>query len=218
MPSVFISLKSKLASMYIVFEGIVGSGKSTQSARLYEYLLKKYPDKRIIRVREPGSTGIAEAIRKLAQGTQFDEAMDPICEAYLFAAARAQLLKTIVKPAVDAGGIVIADRSFISSLAYQGRARWLGLDKVLAINHAAINDVLPDKVVYLDSEVEHALDRTFDLEGDKFEQKWVEFFEKVTEWYKKSSKLAILRNKWVNIDAKGSVEEVFDRIVKALHL
>ena len=74
-------------------------------------------------MREPGSTGIAEAIRKLAQGTQFDEAMDPICEAYLFAAARAQLLKTIVKPAVDAGGIVIADRSFISSLAYQGRAR-----------------------------------------------------------------------------------------------
>lgn len=132
-------------------------------------------------MREPGSTGIAEAIRKLAQATQFDELMDPICEAYLYAAARAQLLKTLIKPTVDAGGIVIADRSFVSSLAYQGRARGLGLDKVLAINHAAISDLLPDKVVYLDSEVKHALERTFDPEGDKFEQMGVEFFEKVKE-------------------------------------
>lgn len=204
--------------MYIVFEGIVGSGKSTQSSRLYEYLLQKYPEKKIIHVREPGSTGIAEAIRKLAQWTKFDELMDPICEAYLYAAARAQLLKTVIKPTVDNGGIVIADRSFISSLAYQWWARWLGLDKVLAINHAAINDVLPDKVVYLDSEVEHALNRTFDADGDKFEQMGVEFFEKVKEWYRRSSQLAIWGKKRITVDAKWTIEEVFERILNATGL
>jgi dTMP kinase len=105
--------------MYIVFEGMVGSGKSTQSKRLFDYLKEKYPDWNIIHVREPGSTIIAQEIRLLAQAREFEEEMYPICEAYLYAAARAQLLHTVVHPTLDAGGIVISDRSFITSLAYQ---------------------------------------------------------------------------------------------------
>lgn len=105
--------------MYIVFEGMVGSGKSTQSKKLFEYLQVKYPERKIIHVREPGSTIIAQEIRLLAQSRVFEEEMDPICEAYLYAASRAQSLRHMVKPTLDAGGIVIADRSFISSLAYQ---------------------------------------------------------------------------------------------------
>ncbi|MDP2104253.1 MAG: dTMP kinase, partial [Candidatus Gracilibacteria bacterium] len=68
--------------MYIVFEGIVGSGKSTQSKKLFEYLKERYPEKNIIHVREPGSTIIAHEIRLLAQAREFEEIMDPICEAY----------------------------------------------------------------------------------------------------------------------------------------
>lgn len=124
--------------MYIVFEGMVGSGKSTQSKKLFEYLQEKYPDRKIIHVREPGSTIIAQEIRLLAQSRVFEEEMDPICEAYLYAASRAQSLRHLVRPTLEAGGIVIADRSFISSLAYQGEARGLGLDRIMEINQHAV--------------------------------------------------------------------------------
>lgn len=86
--------------MYIVFEGTVGTGKSTQSKILVEKLQAQYPDREMIRVREPGKTPIAEAIRTLVQGTEFSEDMDPICEAYLYSAARAQLINTVVVPAL----------------------------------------------------------------------------------------------------------------------
>lgn len=124
--------------MYIVFEGIVGSGKSTQSKKLFEYLKEKYPDRNVIQVREPGSTIIAQEIRLLAQSRVFEEEMDSICEAYLYAASRAQSLRHLVRPTLESGGIVVADRSFISSLAYQGEARGIGLDRIMEINHYAI--------------------------------------------------------------------------------
>lgn len=89
-------------------------------------------------MREPGGTSIAEDIRTLAQGKEWDEPMHPTCNAYLYAAARAQLLQTVVKEALAAGKIVVADRSFISSLTIQGEAQGLGFDRVLAINAEAI--------------------------------------------------------------------------------
>lgn len=110
--------------MYIVFEGIVGSGKSTQSKKVVEFLKQKFGQDQVIHVREPGSTPIAEDIRTLAQGKEWEsETMHPLTNAYLYAAARAQTLHTIVKPAIDAGKIVVSDRSFLSSCAYQGEAQ-----------------------------------------------------------------------------------------------
>lgn len=88
--------------MYIVFEGIVGSGKSTQSRKLVEFLREKYGNEQVIHVREPGSTPIAEDIRHLAQGKEWEgEEMHPLTNAYLYAAARSQTLHTVVKPALD---------------------------------------------------------------------------------------------------------------------
>ena len=108
--------------MYIVFEGIVGSGKSTQSKKLVEYLRALGQD--VVHVREPGSTPIAEDIRYLCQGKTWDnEEMYPLTNAYLYAAARAQTLHTVVRPALDAGKIIVSDRSFLSSMAYQGEAQ-----------------------------------------------------------------------------------------------
>ena len=110
--------------MYIVFEGIVGSGKSTQSRRLVEFLRQKYGTDAVVHVREPGSTPIAEDIRYLCQGKEWeDEVMHPLTNAYLYAAARAQTLHTVVVPALSAGKIVVSDRSFLSSVAYQGEAQ-----------------------------------------------------------------------------------------------
>lgn len=88
--------------MYIVLEGIVGSGKSTQVKKLVEFFRSKYPDKNVIQVREPGSTPIAEDIRHLAQKKEWkSEQMHPLTNAYLYAAARAQTLQTVVKPALE---------------------------------------------------------------------------------------------------------------------
>ncbi len=200
------------SNMYIVFEGIVGTGKSTQSKKLYEYIQEQFPDKEVLRVREPGWTEIAEAIRTLAQWQKFAEDMDPICEAYLYAASRAQLLYTVVKPAKDRGAIIISDRSVLSSLAYQWFARGVGVEKVRDVNRQAIIGCMPDMVFYLESSIEHATERTFDANGDKFEAMGKEFFEKVTEWYHKAATLPAFRGKRHHIDAHGSVEEVFQRI------
>jgi dTMP kinase len=202
--------------MYIVFEWIVGTGKSTQSKMLVQYFQQKHPDKEVIHVREPWSTVIAEAIRNLAQATEFSEIMHPICEAYLYASARAQLLHSLIRPALDRGAIVISDRSVISSLAYQWFARWVWIEKVRDINRQAIITCLPDYIFYLESDIEHALERTFDADGDKFERMGKEFFEKVVEWYHLAWNLPALKKWWVQIDAHGSVDEVFERIKKSI--
>jgi dTMP kinase len=87
---------------------------------LHQYLSDKYPGQEVLLVREPGATPIAEAIRKTVQATDFGgEQMHPLADVYLYAAARAQSLHTLVQPALERGAIVISDRSFITSLAYQ---------------------------------------------------------------------------------------------------
>lgn len=108
--------------MYIVFEGIVGSGKTTQVQKLVEYFKSLGRD--VVSVREPGSTQIAEDIRYLAQTKEWEgETMHPLTNAYLYSAARAQTLETVVKPTLDSGKIVISDRSFLSSCVIQGEAQ-----------------------------------------------------------------------------------------------
>ncbi|OIP54294.1 dTMP kinase [Candidatus Gracilibacteria bacterium CG2_30_37_12] len=202
--------------MYIVFEGMVGSGKSTQSKKLFEYLKAKYPTRNIIHVREPGSTIIAQEIRLLAQSRVFEEDMHHLTEAYLYAAARAQLLNTVVKPTIEAGGIVVADRSFVSSLANQGEARGLGLDIIMNINKEAVGNVLPDMVFCMHIDVDESLTRTSDATGDKFEKLGREFYEGVQRGYEKASKLPILEKAWRTIDSHGTQDQVFAKILNVL--
>lgn len=164
--------------MYIVFEGIVGSGKSTQSKKVAEYLRQRFGWDRVIHVREPGSTPIAEDIRHLAQWKEWEnETMHPLTNAYLYAAARAQTLHTIVEPALNNGKVVISDRSFLSSCAYQWEAQWLWIDTILAVNEEAIRDILPDIIFYMDIDVETSLSRTFDAVGDKWEKMGADFLD-----------------------------------------
>lgn len=204
--------------MYIVFEWIVGSGKSTQSKNLVEYLRNAYPDREVIHVREPGSTPIAEDIRYLCQWKEWeDEEMHPLTNAYLYAAARAQTLHTVVEPALRAGKIVVSDRSFLSSLAYQWEAQWLWFDTVLDVNKSAIEWVLPDVVLYMDIPVETALARTFDVVGDKWEKMGKEFFEHIVTGYRKSANLDILRWRFEFIDATGTKEDIFQTITECIH-
>jgi dTMP kinase len=203
--------------MYIVFEGIVGTGKTTHSKKLFDFLKVKYPKKEIVWTREPGGTEISQKIRKIVQGTTFNEEMCPECEAYLYASSRAQTLRTIVKPTLESEGIVISDRSFITSLAFQGYGRDMGIEKIMQINKVAIEGFIPDLVVFLDYDVKECISRTYDGDEDKFERFGADFFEKVKDGYTEVSKLSIFKNRWVNVKLENaSIEKNFECILKSI--
>lgn len=143
--------------------------------------------------------------------------MHPLTNAYLYASARAQTLHTIVEPALSSGKIVVSDRSFLSSLAYQWEAQGLWFDTVLDVNKSAIEWVLPDVVLYMDIPVETALARTFDAVWDKWEKMGIDFFEKIVIGYRKSSELSILRWRFEFIDAMGTKEDIFQSITECIH-
>lgn len=192
---------------YIVFEGIVGCGKTTQSKILAEKLGAVW-------TKESGGTEIADAIRKVVQGTKFDEEMDPVCEQYLYAASRAQTLRKVVKPLLDKGKIVIADRSVFTSMTYQGFGRGLGIERVLKINEEAVGGVWPDLVIWLDTDLKTALARTKDSSGDKFENMDKSFFLKVRKGY---AEVAERFPKLVKrVDGNGTIEAVEKRIWKVV--
>lgn len=204
--------------MYIAFEWVVGTGKSTQSKKLTDYLRAQYPDRHIELVREPGGTPIAEAIRTLVQGTNFDETMHAYTDAYLYAAARAQLLHHTVKPLLDQWAIVISDRTFLSSVAYQWHTQWLGMETIRSINHEATKNLIPDIVIGMDIPVPLWYERTYDADGDKRERKPMDFFYTIDEWYRlvaQDTRIADHRS-WV--DATGSIDDVFGRIIEALQI
>lgn len=202
--------------MYIVFEGAQGSGKTLQSKRLASYLRKKYPRKKVVWTREPGSTEISEAIRTLVQGTEFNEKMNAVTDCYLYAAARAQSLRSIVKLALDKGHIVVSDRSFITSMAIQGEAQGFGITNVWETNKKAVGDIFPDIVVYVDLDIDTALARTYDASGDKWEKKNKDFLLKMSQGYSKISKRAMFKSKWLNVDGSGTKNEVFDQMIASL--
>jgi len=142
--------------------------------------------------------------------------MEPVCEAYLYAASRAQTLRTVVMPCLRAGGIVVADRSFITSLAYQGFARRLGVETVWGINKLAVGTVIPDLVIYLEMSVEAALARAHDHAGDKFENEDVSFFTEVRQGYETISAMPLLEKRWVRVSAEGDPDCVFEAVLRAI--
>ena len=138
----------------MALEGIDGCGKSTQAALLAEALRAQGRD--VVLTREPGGTALGEGVRNLVlTGGE----MSPVAEALLFAAARAQLVAEVVRPALDAGRWVVTDRFVDSSLAYQGAARGLGIDEIWQINGPAVSECLPDLAVVLDVSARVAAER-----------------------------------------------------------
>jgi len=206
----FFKIGKMKKGFYIVFEGIVGSGKTTQSKLLLEKLKEKFSKREIVWTKEPGGTEIAQKIREIVQATPFVEEMEPVCEQYLYAASRAQALRKVIQPVLEKGGIVISDRSFFTSLAYQGFGRGLGLDLVLKINNPAVGGIWPDKVIIVDTDIDAALARTKDQSGDKFETFDKSFFVKVRKGYLAVAKKYPRIVKIIN--GEGTIEEVFNRI------
>jgi dTMP kinase len=136
-----------MKGLFISFEGVDGCGKSTQMRFLAAYLEELGYE--LLQTREPGGCQIAEKIREILLDVDHGEMCDNT-EALLYAAARAQHVAEVIRPAIGSGRIVLCDRFIDSSLAYQGVGRGFGIDKILDINAFAIDGVMPDKTFFLD--------------------------------------------------------------------
>ena len=164
---------------FIVFEGCEGSGKSTQVERLAKRLAESSRD--LIITYEPGGTAIGEELRR-ALIRHRDIPMAPSTELFLFGAARAQLTREVILPALQRGAVVVCDRYAASSLAYQGYGRGMTLDTVRAVNSAATLGLAPDIVFLLDVPPALALTRK-KREPDRFEREDSGFHERVRKGY-----------------------------------
>ena len=197
--------------MFITFEGPDGSGKSTIIQKVYDYLIENNYD--VIKTREPGGSSIAEKIRNLILDTENTE-MGYRTEALLYAASRAQHVEETILPALNENKIVLCDRFLISSLAYQGVGRDLGIENVRKINEFAINGVFPDFVLFFDVDPITTLKRKSSLDtADRLEKEGNNFHERVYNGYKEI--LNSEKNVEI-IDATQSVEDVFSQCIKVL--
>lgn len=197
--------------MFITFEGPDGSGKSTIIQKVYDYLIENNYE--VIKTREPGGSSIAEKIRGLILDTE-NTKMDYRAEALLYAASRAQHVYETILPALNDKKIVLCDRFLISSLAYQGVGRDLGIENVRNINEFAIDGVYPDFVLFFDVDPITTLKRKSSLDtADRLEKEGNNFHKRVYNGYKE----IIKSEKDIEIiDATKSVEDVFNQCIKVL--
>jgi dTMP kinase len=191
--------------MFISLEGVDGSGKSTQARLLVEALGPE-----TIAIREPGGTDAAERIRELLADPSFE--IDPFAELLLFSAARADLVSRVIRPALEAGKIVVADRFADSSVAYQGGARGLGTSHVLSLTDTVIDGLWPDLTLLLKVDPELGLGRA--ESDDRFEAEGLDLQRAVAEAYEEIAIIA--SDRVVVLDAAGSVEEVHERVMEAV--
>jgi dTMP kinase len=186
--------------MFISFEGVDGSGKTTQVALLADALREE--GREVVATREPGGTPAGERIRELLlEGG----AIAPWTEAALFAAARAQLVDEVIRPALARGADVISDRYIDSSLAYQGLGRGLGVERVLELNLLATSGLLPDRTFFLAIPPEETVGRR-DPEPDRIEREGDEFAAIVDQGYRELA--AIFAQRVVTIDATMPASDI----------
>ena len=164
--------------MFVTFEGVDGSGKTTQARLLAEQL--RAEGREVVETREPGGTAAGEQMRELILG---GEALAPWAEAALFAAARAQLVDEVIRPALERGADLVCDRYIDSSLAYQGLARGLGVDRVLEFNLYATGGLLPDRTFLLVVPLEEATRRRGGA-SDRIEREGSDFAAEVDSAYR----------------------------------
>lgn len=197
--------------MLITFEGIDGSGKSTQISLLKDALVKM--GKRVEVFREPGGTPVSELIRSLLLNPELE--INPVAELLLFSAARAQLVFERVKPLLNSGVIVILDRFCDSTVAYQGYGRnSLPVENILLINEAATGSLKPDITFYMKVDVETAVSRTYFESKDRMEQAGEEFFRKVSEGF---DRLAANEKRFKTLNANEPVEAIHAQIMQHLN-
>lgn len=201
--------------MFISFEGIDFCGKSTQIELLREYLIKQ--QKKVKLIREPGGTKISEKIRDILLDKK-NSSMVMETEIFLFSASRAQLVREVIRPALDEKYYVLSDRFHDSSTAYQGYGRGLPLDVILKIHNLAIGNTIPDLTFIIDIPTSVALERKrqkIQADLDRIELSENAFFEKVRGGY---LELAMKENRFRVIDGTDSIENIHKKIINEIIL
>ncbi len=199
----------------ITFEGSEGAGKSTQVERIAKRF--EAHNQAVVVTREPGGTPIGEEIRRLLMHSACGSAMTPETELLLFAASRAQLVREVIRPAVDEGKIVLCDRFLDSTTVYQGVGRRIASEPVAMINKFAVGDLMPDITVIIDLPAEIGLERTRHRARempDRMEQENIEFYRKVREGYLMLAKA--LPGRFIIADGSKSIDEVEAQIWEQL--
>jgi dTMP kinase len=187
---------------FITLEGIEGSGKTTQAARLKDLLVRRGLD--VVVTREPGGSPIAEKIREILLDPR-NRKMVALTELFLYEASRTQHVAETVRPALEAGKTVICDRFFDASTAYQGNARGLDMAMVEQLNLLATGGIAPDLTIVLDLPAEVGL-RRLGRNRDRIESEAIEFHERVREGYLKIARRDASRIKVV--DASGRIDDI----------
>ena len=193
--------------MFVTFEGVDGSGKSTQAELLRDALVAE--GREAILTREPGGTELGERARELVLN---GPTMTPWAEAALFAAARAELVARIILPALERGADVISDRYVDSSLAYQGIARGIGIEHVLELNLHVVQGLMPDRTVLLLLDPDEAARRSGAT--DRLEREGEEFRARVDEAYRELA--ALFPERIVALDGSLPPTELFGLVREAL--
>jgi len=186
-----------MRGLFVTFEGIDRSGKTTQATRLADWLGED-----AVLVREPGGTPLGSRVRELVKDSTLE--VSPRAEALLFAAARAELVATVIRPALEDGKVVVSDRFLDSSLAYQGEARGLGVDEVERMNRFATEGLLPDLTFLLVLDPAVAAERAGML--DRFEDEGLPLQRSVAGAYERLADAD--PGRWRRIDAGRSADEV----------
>jgi dTMP kinase len=197
--------------VFISFEGLDGSGKTTQAAMLADAL--ELEGVTVVRVREPGGTATGERVRALLLDA--DATIGAAAEALLYAAARAQLVDEVIRPALARGETVVADRFIDSSLAYQGIARGLGVDEVLRVNRLATGGLMPDLTLLLELPADEAAARRGG-EPDRIEAEGSGFHADVARGFAEAAVRFPERVRAV--DASGPPREVLARVRQVVGL
>jgi dTMP kinase len=209
--------------LFITFEGLDGSGKTTQIRRLATWLRRRFPSEEPVLTRQPGGTETGDRIRALVLDSR-QTGLAPMTEMALMFADRAQAIAELIEPALEAGRIVVCDRFTDSTEAYQGGGRQLGSEPVLALHRLLCGNLQPDLTLLLLPDVEGSLDRarrrnqrTADEDGpdeSRFEAEQDAFFARVWEKYRE---IALREpDRVVMIEGDLSIDEVHERIAGAV--
>jgi dTMP kinase len=191
-----------MRGLFVTFEGIDRSGKTTQARLLVDALGSS-----ALGVREPGGTQAAEQIRTLLKDSEIPLGIET--EALLFAAARAEIVEKVIRPALSAGKVVVSDRYLDSSLAYQGGARGLGVEEVERINRFATGGLVPDLTFLL--EISPAAAAVRSGESDRFEDEGAGLQEAVVDTYARL--MSEDPGRWRRIDATRAPEEIHAEVL-----
>ena len=195
--------------MFLAFEGADGAGKSTQVKLLAEHFERQ--GREVVICREPGGTELGEKLRGILLDPGSGD-MGPEAEVLLFMAARAQLCSRVIRPALEAGKVVISDRFLWSSVVYQGIVGGLGIEEVLSIGRVATGGLLPELTFLID--LDPAASHSSLDEGDRMESRGLDFQREVREGF--AGLAADFPDNFALIDGSGSVEQVHEQVIKAL--